>query len=113
MRNRSLELSFHRYPEYLSYCIGLDSTYLRTALEDGSNGNKMLKQAADLAEQHLKRENCVGIKLYPGYHPVAVTNACYDPFMIWQRPIKSQWLSTQERRRTKGYFKVQPSLNDR
>lgn len=80
MGNRSLELSFHRYPEYLSYCIGLDSTYLRTALEDGSNGNKMLKQAADLAEQHLKRENCVGIKLYPGYHPVAVTNACYEPF---------------------------------
>jgi len=52
--------SFHRYPEYLSYCIGLDSTYLRTALEDGSNGNKMLKTGSRSGGAALKKGKLCG-----------------------------------------------------
>jgi hypothetical protein len=72
MGNRSLDLEFHQYPSYLSYCVGLDSTMMKD--------KKQLRDAADMTEKHLKRENCVGIKLYPGYHPVYITDACYEPF---------------------------------
>lgn len=78
MGNRSLDLEFHSYPDYLSYCIGLDSFYLGE--NPMSQNPAMMQKAADLVEQNLKRKNCVGIKLYPGYSPFYVTDACYDPF---------------------------------
>lgn len=78
MGNRTLALKDHQYPEFLSYCIGLDSHILG---EDLTKPNpKILQEAADLAEQHLKRSACVGIKLYPGYSPIYVTDQCYEPF---------------------------------
>lgn len=82
MGNRGLQLKEHVYPEYLSYCIGLDSTcYSKdTAAEQ-----------ADLVEQHLRRDNCVGIKLYPGYHPIYVYDTVLDPFyqlaMQYEKPV--------------------------
>ena len=71
MGNRDLGLESHRYPEFLSYCVGLDSHYFKGA---------DLQSAAGLAEQHLKRKSCVGIKLYPGYNPTYVSDSVYHPF---------------------------------
>jgi predicted TIM-barrel fold metal-dependent hydrolase len=71
MGNRGLELDRHVYPGWLSYCVGIDRIYLQ--------GNKP-ESAADLVEAHLERENCVGIKLYPGYSDIPVTDPAYNIF---------------------------------
>lgn len=70
MGNRGLELERHQYPGWLSYCIGLDRVYL---------GAHEVGEALELVEAHLSRSQCVGIKLYPGYHPVYVSDPIYDP----------------------------------
>lgn len=70
MGNKSLELSAHQYPDYLSYCIGLDSSCFKET--------ELLAQA-DLLEQHLQRRNCVGIKLYPGYNHFYIADPVMDP----------------------------------
>lgn len=71
MGNRGLELSTHEYPDYLSYCIGLDSTCF--------NAKEASKQAS-LVEKHLQRKNCIGIKLYPGYNHFYIYDQVLDPF---------------------------------
>lgn len=82
MGNRSLQLSEHDYPEYLSYCIGLDSTCFSV---------EAAVQQAYLVEKHLQRKNCVGIKLYPGYNHFYVYDALLDPFyqlaMQYNKPV--------------------------
>ncbi|MCI8958418.1 MAG: amidohydrolase [Lachnospiraceae bacterium] len=70
MGNRGLEPERHKYPEWLKYCIGLDRSYLSSHDVQGS---------LDLLEYHLKQDQCGGIKLYPGYNPVYVTDAVYEP----------------------------------
>lgn len=82
MGNRSLELEKHHYPEYLSYCIGLDRTCFKpeeTALQ------------AALVESHLQSKNCVGIKLYPGYNQFYIYDSLMDPFyqlaMQYKKPV--------------------------
>ncbi|MDU4962498.1 MAG: amidohydrolase family protein [Sporomusaceae bacterium] len=71
MGNRGLELSNHNYPDYLSYCVGLDSTCFRA---------EEAEKQAQMAEKHLQRQNCVGIKLYPGYNPIYAYDPVLDPF---------------------------------
>lgn len=82
MGNRSLQLSEHDYPEYLSYCIGLDSTCFK--MEE-------VLQQADLVEKHLQRKNCVGIKLYPGYKHFYIYDPVLDPLyqlaMQYKKPV--------------------------
>ena len=59
MGNRPLEETDCVYLDFLSYCVGLDNmTRLFADVE----------RAVTLVEQHLKKDACVGIKLYPGYH---------------------------------------------
>lgn len=63
MGNRSLETGFHNYPRDLfHYCVGLDSLVLR-------RGSHIPEDLPDQVEEHLKRENCCGVKLYPGVQP--------------------------------------------
>jgi predicted TIM-barrel fold metal-dependent hydrolase len=72
MGNRSLEIGYHDYPEDLfHYCVGLD----RSLLKDG----ELLEDLPERVEEHLKRENCCGIKLYPGYNRIWLTDPMYDP----------------------------------
>lgn len=82
MGNRSLQLSEHNYPDCLSYCIGLDSACFDT---------EAAVQQAYLAEKHLQRKNCVGIKLYPGYNHFYVYDTVLDPFyqlaMQYKKPV--------------------------
>lgn len=58
MGNLPVEETKPVYPPFLSYCVGLDSQVF-----DMDN----LPQKLHYIEEHLKRKNCVGIKLYPGY----------------------------------------------
>ena len=71
MGNRDLDFELHQYPDFLSYCIGLDRTYL--------SGHE-LSDAVEMVEAHFKRKNCVGLKLYPGYNDLYVYDSAYFPF---------------------------------
>lgn len=83
MGNGEITLDSHCYPKPFRYCIGLDSGYLEI--------HHSLEEAAELVEAHLRRSQCVGIKLYPGYHPTWVTDAMYHPFYelarTYQKPV--------------------------
>ena len=70
MGNNSLASEANIYPEFMRYCVGLDS-HLKW------EGNP--ERSYDLAERCLQRDTCVGIKLYPGYSHFYVSNQMYRP----------------------------------
>ena len=73
MGNHSLELRRHDYPtDLFHYCVGLDSLVLR-------RGSHIPEDLPDQVEEHLKREACCGVKLYPGYNKIWLTDPIYDP----------------------------------
>lgn len=82
MGNRGLEPERHRYPEYLRYCIGMDHTYLKA---------HNVTDAVSQIEYHLRQESCAGIKLYPGYNPIYVTDEVYEPVYelaaLYHKPV--------------------------
>lgn len=72
MGNRTLDPESHCYPDFLSYCIGLDSSYLAC---------HSIAESLPQLEKHLASDRCVGIKLYPGYWHAYVTDPCYEPVL--------------------------------
>lgn len=70
MGNRGMEPELHQYPDFLKYCIGIDRSYMR---------DHKLTDAYDLVEKNLKRDSCVGIKLYPGYNKLYISDEAYEP----------------------------------
>jgi len=70
MGNHPLTLEHHVYPEFMRYCVGLDG---HTRWEDE------LQKSYDLVEQHLSRDTCVGVKLYPGYGFHYVSDDIFGP----------------------------------
>ena len=73
MGNRSLETADHHYPQDLfHYCVGLDSLVL-------GRGETIPRDLPDQVEEHLKRESCCGVKLYPGYNRIWLTDPIYEP----------------------------------
>lgn len=70
MSNKTLDPKAHVYPEFLSYCIGLDS----------AECNDDVEKALPLVEANLRdNPQCCGIKLYPGYNHYYVSDTRYDP----------------------------------
>ncbi len=82
MGNRELELCHHSYPSFMRYCVGLD----RQCFEQ-----KDIRDCVDLVEQHLRRKECVGIKLYPGYNAFYVYDEVCRPFLelaaTYRKPV--------------------------
>ena len=73
MGNRSLEVEYHDYPaDMFHYCIGLDSSLM-------VGGDADSTALADRVEQHLRRESCCGVKLYPGYNKLHLSDGVYRP----------------------------------
>ena len=52
MGNRGLSFAEHDYPDFLHYCIGIDSHYLK---------HHDISDAHDMIEQHLQRDACAGM----------------------------------------------------
>ena len=69
MSNVSLDPKDHHYPQFMSYCIGLDRF---------DTDNRSIEEQAALVEENLKRPECVGIKLYPGYNHFYVATILYE-----------------------------------
>ena len=73
MGNRSLEADYHDYPtDLFHYCIGLDS-----GLMEG--GKRLIPDLADKVEENLERVSCCGVKLYPGYNKLWLSDPIYEP----------------------------------
>lgn len=73
MGNRSLETGYHNYPaDLFHYCVGLDSLVLK-------RGTQVPEDLPDQVEEHLKRGNCCGVKLYPGYNRIWLSDPVYSP----------------------------------
>lgn len=70
MGNRGMEPERHNYPEFLRYMIGIDRSYM---------SEHKLSDAYELVETNLKRDTCVGVKLYPGYNKLYITDEAYEP----------------------------------
>ena len=71
MGNHSLDPAYHRYPEDLfHYCVGLDSS-----IQNGAGGLSL----AGLVEANLRRKSCCGVKLYPGYNRIWLSDPLYEP----------------------------------
>lgn len=74
MGNQSLEKERHRWPaDLFHYCFGLD-----TASLEGDKNN--LPLMVEKAEEHLRQDSCCGIKLYPGYNKIPLSDPLYKPF---------------------------------
>lgn len=72
MGNHSLNPEYHQYPEDLfHYCVGLDSSI--------QNSGGFPRDYMELVEENLKRESCCGVKLYPGYSRIWLTDPLYEP----------------------------------
>ena len=73
MSNRSLEPAYHDYPaDMFHYCIGLDRSLM-------AGGDTVVSDLADRVEENLRRESCCGIKLYPGYNKLSLSDKLYRP----------------------------------
>ena len=69
MSNHSLKAEYHNYPaDMFHYCIGLDSSVM---LDE--------QDLADHVEENLRRESCCGVKLYPGYNKLSISDKIYEP----------------------------------
>ncbi len=72
MGNRSLDPAYHDYPSDLfHYCVGLDSSLLE--------GGRVAPRMEERVEENLGRASCCGVKLYPGYNRIALTDPLYEP----------------------------------
>ena len=73
MGNRSLEWSYHDYPaDMFHYCVGLDRSLM-------AEGNAVQSDLAEKVEENLRRANCCGVKLYPGYNKLSISDKIYEP----------------------------------
>lgn len=70
MGNRGVDMKCHEYPEYLRYCVGIDRGFL---------ADNNIADSIDCVEENLKRDCCVGIKLYPGYNKAYMSDEKYEP----------------------------------
>ena len=70
MGNNSLTQETTVYPEFMRYCVGLDRF---------SKWEDDLKGTYDMVERCLRRDACVGVKLYPGYNFYYVSDEMYGP----------------------------------
>lgn len=73
MGNRTLAVEGHQYPSDLfHYCVGLDSSLM-------PDGSQVVSDLPDRVEAHLKRASCCGVKLYPGYNRIWLSDPLYEP----------------------------------
>lgn len=78
MSNKTLDPTAHIYPEFLSYCIGLDA----------AKYNDDVAAVLPAVEENLQKPACRGIKLYPGYNHYYVSDARYDPVYALARKYR-------------------------
>ena len=90
MGNGSLDTGFHDYPpDLFHYCVGLDSLENPECIPPG---------LPERVEEHLKRDSCCGVKLYPGYNQIWLSDPIYHPIYElarkYDKPVAVQMVLT-------------------
>ena len=100
MGNHSLEPAYHQYPSDLfHYCIGLDSSIRSDS------------DFVEKVEENLRRENCCGVKLYPGYNRIWLSDPIYEPiYRLAARYDKPVAVHTGLTASSRGYLKYSHPL---
>ena len=97
MGNRSLDPDALVFPDFMRYCVGLDTS---------TEWEKDIKKTYDLVEENLKREACVGVKIYAGYVHRYVSDDLYKPVyelaQFYNKPVA---IHTGETAGTSGNLK--------
>lgn len=102
MGNSGLDGEEYQYPPFLKYCIGLDGRYLK---------EHRISESCDMVEFHLKRKDCVGVKLYPGYSPIYVSDASYEPvYELAKQYAKPVAVHTGQTAGSRAYLKYSHPL---
>ena len=70
MGNYGLPPENNSFPDFLHYCVGVHDSDL-----DHYEG----RTAFDLIAKNLQKPNCVGVKLYPGYSRIYVSDMRFGP----------------------------------
>ena len=71
MSNISRERDKQSFPDCMRYCAGIDR---------GALTPEKAESSLEMAEAHLKLDNCVGLKIYAGYTRYDLTDPGYMPF---------------------------------
>jgi len=71
MSNLSMDEGDLQYPDFCSYCAGIGQNVLDP---------DQIEHSIELADQHLQRADCVGLKIYAGYTPRNLDDPAYTPF---------------------------------
>ena len=67
----TLSLEPYNQPGNIAYCCGLTSSALTP---------ENTRRAVERFEEHLRHPNCVGLKLYPGYNHIYLSDPVHYPF---------------------------------
>lgn len=82
MGNHGVDVEKHQYPDLFRYCVGIDREFLIS---------RDMGRSLDQVEENLKRDSCVGIKLYPGYNQAYMSDEKYEPLYElaekYQKPV--------------------------
>ena len=82
MSNLRMEPDDLNYPDIFSYCAGIG----HDALEPDK-----INCSIEMAEQHLRLKDCVGLKLYAGYTHYYLSDPVYTPFyelaQLYKKPV--------------------------
>lgn len=70
MGNTDLDENWQQYPDCFSFCVGVDQQAL--------SGNP--EQSLARVEAFLQQQRCVGIKLYPGYSHIYLSDPLLHPY---------------------------------
>lgn len=70
MGNAGLVPADNQFPDFLRYCVGIEAYEL---------GHRDDTEALQNIEENLRSPRCAGIKLYPGYSAVYITDKRYEP----------------------------------
>ena len=86
MGNYGLDVQGRCPADLFHYCVGLDSGI--------TQGGRAVADLPDRVEEHLRRANCCGVKLYPGYNKVSLSDPMYESIYRLRPGTASRWPST-------------------
>jgi len=102
MGNRGTDPQTNVYPDFLVYAVGINQMYKEILVLD---------QTLEMVEENLKKDSCVGIKLYPGYTHEYIHEEHYFPlYQLAAKYNKAVAIHTGLTARSSGVLKYSHPL---
>ena len=68
---RGMSPGAEELPEFIAWCAGVESAEIN---------DRTLSRSLDLFSAALREKNCVGLKFYPGYNTIPLSDPRHDPY---------------------------------